>query len=226
MNQIESVVVETGVKILIVDNITYLKNNNERAKDALPLMQKLKALKSRHNLSILALAHTPKRELFREITQNDLSGSKMLMNFCDSSFAMSKSTKGESIRYIKQIKERNTGKIYGSDNVCVAEITKDNNFLAFNFFAFNDEQEHLNEKTKGEKAELLQRVVDLKAQNKNHREIATIVGCGLGSVTNYLKRAEELGISLSSNVQPVQPLFDLNNMNVEKDVEKELDLPF
>ncbi len=75
-------------------------------------------------------------------------------------------------------------------------------------------------------------MVDLKAQDKTHREIAATLEISTGTVTNYLSEAEELSILPSSNVQvvqsvqSVQPLFDLNNMNVEKDVEKELDLPF
>ena len=57
-------------------------NLSEKAKDALPLMKHLKVLKNKYNLSILALAHTPKRDLTKPITRNDLQGSKMLINFC------------------------------------------------------------------------------------------------------------------------------------------------
>jgi len=48
---------ETGAKILIIDNLTYLKNETEKAKDALPLMKHLKALKSKYRLSILAIMY-------------------------------------------------------------------------------------------------------------------------------------------------------------------------
>ena len=85
-------ITETGARILIIDNLTYLKAENEKAKDALPLMKHLKALKSKYSLSILAtLAHTPKRDMSKPLSPNDLQGSKMLMNFCDSSFAIGKS---------------------------------------------------------------------------------------------------------------------------------------
>jgi hypothetical protein len=230
INAIECSIIETGVRILIIDNITYLKSDNERAKDALPLMQKLKALKVKYQLSILALAHTPKRELFREITQNDLSGSKMIMNFCDSSFAMSKSTKGETIRYVKQIKERNTGKVYGSENICVAEILTPNNFLSFDFFTFGSEREHLKEKTQKDEELLIQEVVNLKAQGKTYREIGAILNISsTGSVSNYLDKAKKQDIIPNSDVQSVQddevvhPLFDLNNLN-NLNIEKELEL--
>ena len=226
VSQIQQAIIQTGIKVIIVDNITYLKNNNERAKDALPLMQKLKALKEKHKLSILALAHTPKRDLYREITQNDIAGSKMLINFCDSAFAMSKSTNGEDIRYMKQIKERNTSKVYGRDNVCVAEINKPDNFLSLNFFAFGKEKDHLADKTKQDKEMLIQQVVDLKAQGQTHKMVASTLGIGYGSVTNHLRDAEELGITPSSKVQDVQdvqnahPLFNVNNVNDVNKAEK------
>ena len=66
-------------KILIVDNLTYLKTQaTETAKEALPLMKRLKQLKIKYDLSILALAHTPKRNLCNPLTKNDLAGSKNL----------------------------------------------------------------------------------------------------------------------------------------------------
>ena len=74
----EQTIVETGAKILIIDNITYLRGETEKAKDALPLMKQLKMLKSKYGLSLLILAHTPKRDLSKAISRNDLQGSKML----------------------------------------------------------------------------------------------------------------------------------------------------
>src|SRR6202012_4649737 len=130
---LERCIAQTGSKIIVIDNLTYLRSENERAKDALPLMKHLKALKNRYNLSILALAHTPKRDLSLEITRNDLQGSKMLMNFCDSAFTIGESVTGKSMRYLKQIKQRNTHQVYGSTNVCVCEINKPSNFLQYQF---------------------------------------------------------------------------------------------
>src|SRR5574344_1378462 len=111
-NAIERVITDNGAKIVIIDNITYLRHENERAKDALPLMKHLKRLKSKYNLSLLVLAHTPKRDLTKPLTRNDLQGSKVLMNFCDSSFAIGESSSDSSFRYIKMIKVRSTEHIY------------------------------------------------------------------------------------------------------------------
>ncbi len=138
-HSLERSITETGTKVLIIDNLTYLKNETERAKDALPLMRHLKALKNKYGLSILALAHTPKRDLSKPITRNDLQGSKMLMNFCDSSFSVGESSIDKSLRYLKQIKQRNTEQIYSEENVCVFQISKPSNFLQFEFLNFGTE---------------------------------------------------------------------------------------
>lgn len=130
---------EEGVKILIVDNITYLSNETEKAKDALPLMKQLKKLKTKYNLSILALAHTPKRDQHKPINKNDLQGSKMLINFCDSSFAIGECETEKGGRYLKQIKARNTEFIFDSKNVAVCQITKPDNFLMFQFQYYGNE---------------------------------------------------------------------------------------
>jgi RecA-family ATPase len=162
LNQsLERSIIETGAKILIIDNLTYLKNETEKAKDALPLMKHLKALKNKYNLSILALAHTPKRDLSKPITRNDLSGSKMLINFCDSSFAIGESSTDKNLRYLKQIKARSTEIIYDADNVCVCQINKSSNFLKFDFLNFGTEQEHLKQYSENEKSEIEKKVKEI-----------------------------------------------------------------
>lgn len=118
-DSLERSIISTGAKIIIIDNITFLKNGNESAKDALPLMKQLKALKNKHELSILVLGHTPKRDLSKPLSINDIAGSKMLSNFCDSAFAIGQSSSDSSLRYLKQLKQRNTEQIYDSENVYV-----------------------------------------------------------------------------------------------------------
>jgi RecA-family ATPase len=153
-HSLERSIIETGAKILIIDNLTYLKNETEKAKDALPLMKHLKAIKNKYNLSILALAHTPKRDLSKPITRNDLQGSKMLINFCDSSFSIGESSSDKNTRYIKQIKARNTEIIYDTENVCICHIEKPSNFLQFEFLNFGTEREHLKQISETEKSEI------------------------------------------------------------------------
>lgn len=189
---LERSIYETGAKVLIIDNLTYLKNETEKAKDALPLMKHLKALKNKYGLSILALAHTPKRDLSKPITRNDLQGSKMLINFCDSSFSIGESHSDKNLRYLKQIKQRNTEQIYDAENVCVCQIDKPLNFLLFEFVNFGKEWEHLKQHTEKDKENLNEKVSELKQQGRSLREIGAELGISHMKVSRILKDCNTL----------------------------------
>ena len=128
-------------------------------------MKELKYFKNKYNLSLLILAHTPKRDLSKPITRKDLQGSKMLINFCDSSFALGESSADKGVPYIKMIKARNTEIIYDSENVCVCNINKPSNFLQFEFLNFGSEIQHL--KVVSEKEELESQIADLLLSDTN-----------------------------------------------------------
>ena len=192
---IEQSISTTNARVLIIDNITYLKNETEKAKDALPLMKKLKEIGRKYGLSILALAHTPKRDLSKPITRNDLQGSKMLINFCDSAFAIGESHQDVRIRYLKQIKARNTEIIYDAENVCICQIAKTYNFLQFEVVSYGKEYEHLRQLSKIDREKRIEEAVALKAEGKTNSEIARIYGVTEGSVRKWLKKANELVLS-------------------------------
>ena len=189
---LERSIIETGAKVLIIDNLTYLKTETEKAKDALPLMKHLKALKSKYNLSILALAHTPKRDLSKPITRNDLQGSKMLMSFTDCSFTIGESQKDKNIRYLKQIKVRQSEFIYDTENVAVCQIEKPYNFLQFDLIGFSTEREHLREISEKDKGQKISEVLELKKQGITNIEIARRLGVSEGAIRKWIKKANEI----------------------------------
>jgi RecA-family ATPase len=184
---LQQTISETGAKILIVDNITYLRNATETAKDALPLMKSLKALKAKFNLSILALAHTPKRDFTKPITRNDLQGSKMLINFCDSAFTIGESQEDKSLRYLKQIKARNTEIIYDTENVALCQLSKPDNFLMFEFVNFGTERDHLKQQTDNDRENLREKAANLNQQGKSYREIGRELGISHMKVQRLIK---------------------------------------
>ena len=191
-HSLERSINETGAKVLIIDNLTYLKNETEKAKDALPLMKHLKALKNKYGLSILALAHTPKRDLSKPITRNDLQGSKMLINFCDSSFSIGESHSDKNLRYLKQIKQRNTEQIYDTENVCVCQIDKPLNFLLFEFVSFGSEFDHLKQHTERDRDNLNEKVSELKQKGRSYREIGSELGISHMKVKRILEKCNSL----------------------------------
>lgn len=189
LNQsLEKSIVETGAKILIIDNLTYLRNETERAKDALPLMKHLKALKSKYGLSILALAHTPKRDLSKPITRNDLQGSKMLINFVDSSFSIGESHTDKNLRYLKQIKARNTEIIYDTENIATCQIQKPFNFLEFKFLGYGTEREHLKQLSDSDRENRISEALEMKRQGVSNVQIAKKLNVSEGAVRKWGKK--------------------------------------
>ena len=159
IRDIEKAAVACEANIIIIDNISILCMQMEKGEDAAKLVQNLGALKNKYGFSILIIAHTPKRDMSRVITQNDLAGSKKLFNFIDSCFALGTSAQGTSFRYLKQIKVRNCGIQYGTDNVRVYRIEKDGALLHFVYLHDSPEHEHLKELNREElKMEVKKRV--------------------------------------------------------------------
>ena len=140
---IEANIQKYNSKVLIVDNISWLTNMKDTATTAGKLMSQLCNLKKRYGASILVLAHTPKRNLGSPLTQNSLSGSKKFTNFFDAMFAVGKSIKDPSIRYVKQIKVRTGAFKYDSNNVELCKIEKRGSFLGFEHIGYSTEEEQL-----------------------------------------------------------------------------------
>lgn len=142
---IEQAAISYECKIIVIDNVTWLCNESEDGELAGKLMKRLMNFKRKYGWSILVLAHTPKRDISKPATQNDLAGSKRYINFFDSAFFIGFSTMGDNYRYIKEIKPSRMGKLtYGANNVITAVIEKsDDGFTHFNAIGYATENEHL-----------------------------------------------------------------------------------
>ncbi len=145
--------IETEAKILIVDNVTFIEDI-AKIEQAIEFMRNLNILKKELGLSILVIGHTTKRNLIDPITQNSMGGSKKLMDLADSSFTIGRSSQGETIRYLKQIKVRQDAFKYGSENILLCEITKDKGFLSFQMNGYGKEFSHLSKPNPKEKRNL------------------------------------------------------------------------
>lgn len=205
---IEKDALAMGIDTLVIDNITWLCSNMEDGDLAGKLMMKLIRMKKRHNWSILVLAHTPKRDAQKPISQNDLAGSKRVLNFLDSAFATGFSEWGVDVRYIKQIKGRHGRTLHGADNVITAEIKKDGAFLFFDEIGNAKENDHLrkraitpkqDEEVKTEpKADMMARQLFTKllsgGKSLTNSELEQQAGLTHSTFNNRLKKAKDIGI--------------------------------
>lgn len=187
-HSLEQHAINGNYKIFIIDNLSYLSNDNEKAKDALHLMKQLKNLTRNHDASVLVLAHTPKRDETKPIHKNDLAGSKMLMNFCDSSFSIGNSCLNPNYRYIKQIKQRNTEHKYHWENIILCELEKPENFVKLNFLAYDMEINHLKtfSNTTSEDKDI--QILELINQGLNNVEIGKELGMSEGAIRKRKKK--------------------------------------
>lgn len=205
IGSIEQMALQTRCKIFIVDNLTYLCCAMEKGDAAGRLMIQLNNLKKRYDLSMLVLAHTPKRSLDCPITSNDLAGSKRLYNFFDSVFAIGKSAQDGGLRYVKQLKVRYGTYSYDADNVILYEIEKVDAFLQFVYRGYSTEKEHLKKLGDNESSQRDCMILQLSQSGKSVREIASQVNCGKSTVSRIIQRSKEAKDMAVPSVPPSQP---------------------
>jgi len=178
---------QADAKAVIIDNISILQRANDHAGAALALMQGLRKLKNEMGLSILVLAHTPKRSASKPLTINDLAGFKTLSNFADSVFAIGQSRMESDIRYIKHLKQRSSEMLCDERNVPSFRIAKQGgNFLSFEFLRYTTEAVHLFNYQDGMAFRRVALVKKLAAAGMTQRTIAGETGLSLGAVNKYL----------------------------------------
>jgi len=189
-DELEIALNATQAQVLIIDNITYLRQNTQHANTAQTLMKMLKAIKTRFNLSVLVLAHTPKRNAQHPLTVNDLQGSKMLINFADSAFAIGQSQIRPHLRYLKQIKQRSRDEDYGPDNILLMSRETEYSLLRFKFEGFGNEADHLRKPEDDAHAMERRMVLKLHKQGKSLRQIGKEIGMHFTAVGKIVRRAK------------------------------------
>ena len=121
---IEYLIKYTQAKAVIIDNITWLSPATDNTAKAASVMKNLKYLKTELGISILVIAHTPKRYKFGKLELNDLQGSKILANFADNVFGMGKSRLNNNLRYLKHLKSSNGAIQFDAAKVCTIRLSK------------------------------------------------------------------------------------------------------
>ena len=191
-NEMKNVIIDQKAKFVVIDNLSSICLNSESSVEASRLMCSLIQLKTALNLTILVVAHSPKRNPDLPISLNSLAGSRRIANFADSIFAIGKSALSPSVRYIKQLKSRNDDIRYDEDNVLLCHIEFIDYGLRFVEDGNASEAELLHRPpTKGPSKQTLQRVKDLHEKGKSCRQIASELGISHTSVRRQLERIND-----------------------------------
>lgn len=187
LHSLESLIKETGASVVFLDNMTKLSaGSTDNAKDTIPVLNGLNDLHRRYGLTTIVLEHNKKVDPTRPIHLNDLQGSKMKSNLCDSVFTIGRSSTDKQLRYIKQVKVRDGELRYDTDNVAVFQIVK-NDFLKFDLIGYSSESEHLRQQSETEKSNKIEQAKEMQSQGYTQRQISASLGVSLGAVNKYLK---------------------------------------
>ena len=113
----------------------------------------------------------------------------MLINFCDSAFAIGESHQDTRMRYFKQIKARNTEVKYHSEQVCVCQLAKPLNFLQFSFLSYGEERQHLEPISNRGRTNKIKEAMNMKAAGSSNVAIGQALGISEGTVRHWIKKS-------------------------------------
>ena len=165
---------DLGIKIFVVDNITYLNPNLQKGNEAAKFIIKFKSKMEMLGASVLLLGHSPKAKDNAILTLDKLAGSKNLSNFIDSCFAVGK-VEGERKIYIKQLKARSCAISMDENHVLVGALTKrEDGFIEFSEEGFAVEKELL--KGKADITPQKEQAYKLYKEGNSYRKIAKMIG--------------------------------------------------
>jgi hypothetical protein len=195
IDSIELEVKKCGAKVVIIDNLSAISQDNEKSGNAVKLMNKIKDFQRRNKLTVLLMAHTPKIVQGEPIIWTNLAGSSNLYNLADSVMAINTTTTDDSVRYIKQLKSRYNEIHYHKDNVVAIKFsTRPDGLKGFEFLNYESEDELIKQQDKATKAD-------------EDREIVNLIkhfGYGVAQIANELKPKFAPDIELSTYYQRIK----------------------
>ena len=205
-------------KVIFIDNISWLTTRGlEASKDAGELMSRLDDLKKLKELTIIIMAHTPKKLKFTPMQMNDLAGSAAIQNFVDSIFAINRSAMDVDYRYLIQLKSRSSEGAFHEHNVVTLQKKHIKpNFMGFDILEADDdnrkEEDHLATMdvpstkvlTQDAIAERKQKALDFLRIDPeiSYAALAKVLGCNKDTAGKDKKEALEK-IAFEKGVSPV-----------------------
>jgi len=140
INVIEEKVIETGSKIVFIDNLTMIGSELSHPDVSRDFMKKILGLRDRHNLTIIMIGHPNKFDirLKKDITM--MKGNMNIGSLVHSVFCISPTLQGQNIRYIIQMKTRFEELLFTDRQVIEMYLEKtENGNIGFHFVGYNKE---------------------------------------------------------------------------------------
>lgn len=207
---------EQGIKIIGIDNLTFIITDAEKAESTIKFMRRLIKLKKKYGLTLIIVAHTPKRDPSKPLTRDDLSGSSKLMALIDDAIAVGLSARDKNERYVKTIKFRDDEEPYPADSVAVYKIEKVDGYTQFIYQGRGVEKDFLRQKNNQTDLEDMQEFVNLQAQGMTLVKIAEETGFKKSTIHRKLKKALAMGMVPTGTTAPTSS-EEISHPNPETD---------
>ena len=180
-------------------------------------MSRLDDLKKEKELTIIIMAHTPKKLKFTPMQMNDLAGSAAIQNFVDSIFAINRSVMDVDYRYLIQLKSRSSEGAFHEHNVVTLQKKHIKpNFMGFDILEADDantiEGNHLAIPEAASTKIVTQDVIVERKQKAyefiktdpdiSYAALGKVLGCKKDAAGKYKKEASEK-IAHEKGVSPV-----------------------
>ena len=186
---------KAGIKVICIDNLTFICTDAEKAEVTIKFMRRLIKLKKKYDLTLIIVAHSPKRDATKPITRDDLSGSSKLMALSDNAIAVGVSAKDSQLRYIKTVKFRDDEYPYPAEKVALYRVEKQDCYTKFVYQGRADERDHLRQKNKETMLEDMQECLDLQAKGLTLKQIEAETGISKSTVHRRIKDAIKMGMT-------------------------------
>lgn len=194
--------------IIVVDNLTALRSEQEDAASAKELILSLKDIAHSTGTTILLLAHTTKNKEGQILRLSDIRGSGVIGDLVDSAFCICRSRQGELTRVIKHVRSRNGMLTTVEDFVIVAQMSAADGMLkvvpedAEGNLNYDRESAHISlvpfETEKDEKRSI---VLSGLQEGNNIQQISDASGIPYNTVKRIAKRLKDDGMLFSATEQ-------------------------
>ena len=217
IDEIVRITIEQDIQIvkpnvLVIDNITFLKTASTQEGDvAAAIMRMLNIWKRQYNLTIIVLAHTPKKNPSEPLNRNHLAGSSNLSNFADNVIAIGQSCIDKNFRYLKQIKPSRSGEIELTEkHVLVMCLANQGKFTGFEFVEYSQEKDHLSnvpnntDICQNDSIENVRQAFEMIRDGKTYRYIASMLKINPATITKWKTKFPGIYEEVTSGIQFVQ----------------------
>ncbi|HYJ90919.1 MAG TPA: AAA family ATPase [Pyrinomonadaceae bacterium] len=180
---------EDGIRVVVVDDLSAVRQTADGTRETLRLMRELKKVKEELGISILVLADSMEPRRGSTGSEADLGRSRVLCDVADSVFAMGRAGRNASDRRLVQLRSRNAEPVWNAYNGPIGRMGRlDDGFLGFTF------DERFAERMAQETLDLICKIKAMYDGGKKFRAIAEELGMAQSQTWRlYQKWRPEMG---------------------------------